>query len=1149
LSAVAASAGSSLGFVINGQCAADQSGFSVSSAGDVNGDGLADLIVGAVYALNGSAKGSSYVVFGKTSGGGIDLSAVAGGTGGFVINGQCANDQSGYSVSSAGDVNGDGLADLIVGANGSDPAAGSNAGRSYVVFGKTSGGGIDLSAVAGGAGGFVINGQCANDQSGNSVSGAGDVNGDGLADLIVGAYASSPSAGGIAGRSYVIFGSTGGAFSQTSVDWLGTANDDAQSDGGVAKTLVAGAGNDILTATAASVLYGGSGNDTFHINAAMISALQRPFGSGGNVSQLARIDGGTGTDTIVLDGAGLTFDLTQVANVAAGNPDGGSRISQVEVIDITGSGNNTLSLLARDVRDLVGTQPLWIKGNAGDVVNVDEIWLKGANVTGSDGLVYQSFTNSGATLRIAAAITANVFPTVSLSSIAAGVGGFVINGQCALDQSGYSVSSAGDVNGDGLADLIVGAYQNDPAVGTDAGRSYVVFGKTSGGGIELSAVVAGSGGFVINGQGVSDNSGYSVSSAGDVNGDGLADLIVGAYQSDPTSRANAGRSYVVFGKSTGTAINLSAVAAGNGGFVINGQAASDQSGWSVSSAGDVNGDGLSDLIVGANTSDPSTGSTDAGRSYVVFGKSTGVAIELSAVAASAGSSLGFVINGQCAADQSGFSVSSAGDVNGDGLADLIVGAVFSDPLTGSNAGRSYVVFGKTATGGINLSALAGTAGGVGGFVINGQCSGDQSGISVSSAGDVNGDGLADLIVGANLASTSAGNYAGRSYVVFGKTSGGAIDLSAVAGGAGALGFVINGQSESDGSGFSVSDAGDINGDGLADLIVGAFGGDSAAGRDTGRSYVVFGKTSGGAIELSAIAGGAGGFAINGQCLADASSTSVSGAGDVNGDGLADLIVGAPNSSPGVGGFSAGRSYVIFGSTGGAFSQTAVDWMGTDINDTHSDGGVASTLVGGAGNDTLTATAASVLYGGAGADTFVINSAVKDALQSPYGSGGNVGQLARIDGGTGIDTIKLSGAGITFDLTAINSSGMSVGSDARIESIEIIDITGTGNNTLKLSIRDVMDMSQGVDMYSSDSWNGRKTMVINGNAGDTLDLLEAINVQGLIGGSGDVTNWTKKIFGTFTYDFGAGSKTYQSYYVNENTPGQVTLYVDNTMTVL
>ncbi|OYU12070.1 MAG: hypothetical protein CFE38_09825 [Comamonadaceae bacterium PBBC1] len=1013
LSFIAAGSG---GFVINGHCANDISGNSVSSAGDVNGDGMADLIVGASESdpSAGPDAGRSYVVFGKTDAGAVNLSAIAAGSGGFVINGQCVGDFSGACVSSAGDVNGDGLADLIVGAYNGNPSAVEGAGRSYVVFGKTDTVEVNLAAIAAGTGGFVINGQCAFDASGYSVSSAGDVNGDGLADLFVGAVISDPSAGANAGRSYVIFGSTNGAFNQTSVDWLGTSGNDTQSDGGVAKTLVAGMGNDTLTATAASVLYGGAGNDIFNIDSNMIAALQSPMGSGGNITRLSRIDGGTGLDTITLSGGGLTFDLTQVASQAASDPETGSRIASIETIDITGSGNNTLKLNLYDVLDLgsantfavTGRQQLIVKGNAGDQVELADrsAWTLGTTVS-LNGTSYAAWNHntSMATLYLGMGVslveTQVPYAAIELSAIAAGSGGFTISGHYSGQNSGSSVSSAGDVNGDGLADLIVGDRS-----GFITGRSFVVFGKTEEGAVNLLAIALGSGGFVINGQVADDRSGWSVSSAGDVNGDGLADLIVG--------EPSYGRSYVVFGKTDATSVNLLAIAEGLGGYVINGQSAFDASGYSVSSAGDVNGDGLADLIVGAHNSSPSVGSY-AGRSYVVFGKTEVAAVNLSAISASSG---GFVINGQCTNDISGFSVSSAGDVNGDGLADLIVGAPGGDLSAGQDAGRSYVVFGKTEMAEVNLSAVAA---GSGGFVVNGQCENDVSGWSVSSAGDVNGDGFADLIVGARS----------------------------------------------------------------SDPIAGA--------PDAGRSYVVLGKMDTAAVNLSVIAAGLGGYVINGQGAHDLSGWSVSSAGDVNGDGLADLMVGAFYSDPSAGA-DAGRSYVIFGSTSGAFNKTLVDWLGTSGNDAQSDGGVAKTLVAGMGNDTLTATAASVLYGGAGNDIFNIDSNMIAALQSPMGSGGNSTRLSRIDGGTGLDTIELTGSELTFDLTQVASQGASdPETGSRIASIETINITGSGNNTLKLNLFDVLDLGSA----NTFEVTGRQQLMVKGNAGDQVDLADGTATSG------------------------------------------------------
>src|SRR4028119_532868 len=213
-------------------------------------------------------------------------------------------------------------------------------------------------------------------------------------------------------------------------------------------------------------------------------------------------------------------------------------------------------------------------------------------------------------------------PTFNLSTLN-GSNGFAINGIAAGDRSGFSVSSAGDVNGDGFDDLIIGANSPSPNGISYAGQSYVVFGSNSsfGASFNLSAL-NGSNGFAINGIAAGDGSGWSVSSAGDVNGDGFDDLIIGANRADPNGIPFAGQSYVVFGSNSGFGAGLDlATLDGSNGFAINGIVAGDTSGWSVSSAGDVNGDGIDDLIIGARNASPN-GIPNAGQSYVVFGRAS-----------------------------------------------------------------------------------------------------------------------------------------------------------------------------------------------------------------------------------------------------------------------------------------------------------------------------------------------------------------------------------------------------------------------------------------------------------------------------------------------------------------------------------------------
>jgi outer membrane protein assembly factor BamB len=432
------------------------------------------------------------------------------------------------------------------------------------------------------------------------------------------------------------------------------------------------------------------------------------------------------------------------------------------------------------------------------------------------------------------------------------------------DFAGQETRPAGDVNGDGRPDLLVGGNS----------KAWIVFGPVSGNDVPLAA--PSQGGFLIDATAIWGFYGISAAPAGDVNGDGKADVIVGVRAASNNSRTGSGSAFVVFGSESPAPVVLPDL--GSRGFRIDGASAGDQLGMSVDGAGDVNGDGLDDVVVGTE----GTGNQRTGRSaYVVFGRNSTATV---AVNSATLGDRGFRIDGD-RLEEPGVAVAGVGDVNGDRLDDVLIGAPWADNNGRVNSGSAYLVFGHSSRSTVTLSSLGG-----GGLRIDGAGS-DYLGSAVAGAGDVNGDGRPDLLLGAPAAPIGS-TTGGTAYVVFGSSATGTLDLSSL----GSRGLTITSGQPPDDFGRSVAAAGDLNGDGLDDVVVGASTASWDNRPNSGAAYLIPGRGSGGAVNAAAL--GAAGRLVTGALADDRLGTGVGGGQDLTGDGRPDLLVGAPRADIG-----------------------------------------------------------------------------------------------------------------------------------------------------------------------------------------------------------------------------------------------------------
>jgi hypothetical protein len=571
-------------------------------------------------------------------------------------------------------------------------------------------------------------------------------------------------------------------------------------------------------------------------------------------------------------------------------------------------------------------------------------------------------------------------------------------GRLAGDLSGYSVSSAGDVDGDGIDDLLIGCFgaDGDNATSDNRGETYLVFGRTlanwgtladASAKVDLLAAINGVDTGDNNmirfiGRATGDRTGYSVSSAGDVDGDGIDDLLIGASWADGGGDSS-GEAYLVFGRSKANwnaitdasgnvnLIDINGVDAGDNNMIrFIGRAASDSLAPRLSPAGDVDGDGKADLLIGAYTADGGNASTDnRGETYLIFGRPRNELIDddpdfdnsgidwHELTDASGNVNLSTAINGvdagdnnmirfvgRAAQDYSGWIASSAGDVNNDGFDDIVIGAIQL-----SSKGEVYLIFGRSlanwnaitdASGNVNLlTAINGVDTGDNNMIrFVGRLAGDYNGYSLSSAGDVDGDGIDDLLIGAAEAD-GGGTNKGEVYLIFGRSlanwnaitdASGNVNLTAIngvnTGDNNMIRFV--GRTTSERYGYSVSSAGDVDGDGKADLVTSAYMADGGNGSidNRGETYLIFGRSlanwntltdASGNVILTAINGVDAGdnnmIRIIGRTAGENSGNLVSSVGDMDGDGKADLLIGAYQADGGNGSTdNRGETYLIFG---------------------------------------------------------------------------------------------------------------------------------------------------------------------------------------------------------------------------------------------
>jgi len=822
--------------------AGDEFGRSVTPAGDIDGDGTPDLVASAP---NNAGDGAVWVLLMNSDGTVKTAVELADGLNGMSTD-LAAGDGFGKSITPAGDIDGDGTPDLAVGASKNDDG-GADAGAVWVLLMNTNGSVKTSVELADGLNGMSAD-LAAEDNFGNSIASAGDIDGDGVPDLAAGAYHNDDgvlNAGGV----WVLLMNTNGTV-KTAVE-LASGFNGMSSElnpwdafGSSVTSLGDQDGNGVP-----DLAVGAYGNDDGADSSGAVWVL------------LLNADGTAKLATELASGKnGMSSDLAYQDYI-------GSNIASPG--DLDGDGHLDL-LINGHLNDAAGG--MWVLlmdfGNP-CTPGKDHSLLHGDNIVGGQLAVD--------------------LPTGSAdfsAELASGLNGMSTD-LAAGDLWGRSLISAGDIDGDGVLDLAAGAYGNDDG-GADAGAVWVLL-MNSDGSVKTAVELADG----LNGMSADleagDWFGHSITPAGDLDGDGTPDLAAGASKNDDGG-ADAGAVWVLLMNTNGTVKTAVELADGLNGMSAD-LAAGDGFGFSAAAAGDLDGDGVPDLMSGASGND--NGGADAGAVWVLLMNTNGTvktAVELA-------DGLNGMSVDLAAGDGFGFSAAAAGDLDGDGVPDLMSGAYGNDD-GGADAGAVWVLL--MNTNGTVKTAVE-LADGLNGMSTD-LAAGDGLGFSAAAVGDLDGDGTPDLAAGA-YQNDDGGADAGAVWVLLMNTNGTVKTAVELADSKNGMGTDLT---TGDGFGGSLAAAGDLDGDGVPDLMSGASGNDNG-GSDAGAVWVLLMNTNGTVKTAVELADGLNGMSTD-LAAGDGFGWSVTVPGDLDGDGTPDLAAGASGNDEG--GSDAGAVWMI-----------------------------------------------------------------------------------------------------------------------------------------------------------------------------------------------------------------------------------------------